>query len=135
MALSVYSAGSAEHASRLGDLRDGNGAAVQDTRIRIEPDPRAALAALLSFLFPGIGQAYNGERKLAWVLATPTILLIVLGVLVASAAQANMLIRLLDARFLVGLIVLDVAFLGWRVVAIAQAYARREIPNWRRWTT
>jgi TM2 domain-containing membrane protein YozV len=108
---------------------------VQESISRTRPNPRAALAALLSFVFPGIGQAYNGERPLAWVLAIPTILLIVLGVLVLSIARGAVLVRLLDARFLIGLIVLDGAFLGWRVIAIVQAYVRRERPNWRRWTT
>jgi LCP family protein required for cell wall assembly len=108
---------------------------VQESISRTRPNPRAALAALLSFVFPGIGQAYNGEQPLAWVLAIPTILLIVLGVLVLSIARGAVLVRLLDARFLIGLIVLDGAFLGWRVIAIVQAYVRRERPNWRRWTT
>lgn len=108
---------------------------MQESLSRTRPDPRAALAALLSFVFPGVGQAYNGERRLAWVLAIPTILLIVLTVLLVSIARSAILVRLLDARFLIGLIVLDVAFLGWRVVAIVQAYAWRERPNWRRWTT
>jgi LCP family protein required for cell wall assembly len=108
---------------------------VQESLSRTRPNPRAALAALLSFVFPGVGQAYNGERRLAWVLAIPAILLIVLGVLVVSIARNAVLVRLLDARFLIGLIVLDVAFLAWRVIAIVQAYVRRERPNWRRWTT
>jgi LCP family protein required for cell wall assembly len=108
---------------------------VQETLSRTRPNPRAPLAALLSFVFPGVGQAYNGERRLAWVLAIPAILLIVLGVLVVSIARNAVLVRLLDARFLIGLIVLDVAFLAWRVIAIVQAYVRRERPNWRRWTT
>lgn len=108
---------------------------MQESLSRTRPNPRAALAALLSFVFPGVGQAYNGERRLAWVLAIPAILLIVLGVFVVSIARNAVLVRLLDARFLIGLIVLDVAFLAWRVIAIVQAYVRRERPNWRRWTT
>ena len=96
---------------------------------------RASLAAFLSFLFPGIGQAYNGQSRLAWLLAAPALLLLAATVLAVALVQTRLLARLLDVRFLIGLIVLDLAFLGWRLVAIVQAHARRESFAPRRWTT
>jgi len=100
-----------------------------------KPNPRAAVAALLSFLFPGLGQAYNGDRAVAWILAAPVVLLVLLVILAIVLLQGRLLVNLLDVRFLVGLIVLDLILLAWRLVAIAQAYLRRERPHWRRWTT
>jgi polyisoprenyl-teichoic acid--peptidoglycan teichoic acid transferase len=99
------------------------------------PDGRSVLAAFLSFVFPGLGQAYNHERALALILAAPVLLLAVLIGAAVVAAQSTLLSRLLDIRFLVGLMVLDVALLGWRVVAVVQAHARRQRPSRRHWTS
>jgi LCP family protein required for cell wall assembly len=98
-------------------------------------NPRASLAALLSFLLPGLGQAYNGQNALAWILLAPVLLLVILGVLGALLAGSGLVSHLLDARFLWGLIVLDLALLGWRLVAILQAHGRQQLPNLKRWTT
>ena len=43
-----------------------------------------AIAAFLSFLFPGLGQAYLGERRLAVILALPVLILILAGVLAVA---------------------------------------------------
>lgn len=98
-------------------------------------DGRSALAAFLSFAFPGLGQAYNGETSLAWILAGPMLLLAAAVALVALIGQSTVISRFLDVRFLLGLIVLDVAVLGWRLVAVVQAHARRQRPSMRHWTT
>jgi polyisoprenyl-teichoic acid--peptidoglycan teichoic acid transferase len=98
-------------------------------------NPRAAAAAFLSFLFPGFGQAFNGQWALASVLAAPILLVIALVVLVVGSGPAGRLSSVLDARVLVALIVLDLALLGWRLVAILQAHARRARLGWRAWPT
>ena len=97
-------------------------------------DPRSSLAAFLSFVFPGLGQAYNGQRRLAGMLALPILLFVAIGLLAFSTAGNGLLSRLLDSGFLVGLIVLDVALLGWRLVAIAQAHGWRAPITPRHWT-
>ena len=48
------------------------------TRHPLRPDPRSAAAATLSFLFPGLGQGYNGQWGLAAILAAPALLVVVL---------------------------------------------------------
>ncbi len=106
----------------------------QDVRANRTADPRAPLAALLSFVFPGLGQAYNGDAAIAWILAAPIILLALMAILAISLVH-GLLNQLLDTRFLWGLIVLDGVLLAWRLVAVLQAYLRRERPRLRRWTT
>jgi polyisoprenyl-teichoic acid--peptidoglycan teichoic acid transferase len=101
----------------------------------VRSDPRASLAAFLSFLFPGLGQAYNGQLLPAWLLATPIIVLVIIGIGLVVVGQSSLLARLLDVRFLAGLIALDLVLLAWRLVGIIQAHASRERPSWRRWTT
>lgn len=100
-------------------------------------DPRAGVAALLSFLVPGFGQAYNGRWSLALVLVLPILLLVVIGAAVVAGGAAG-LGHLLDLRILVALIVMDIALLGWRLVAIAQAHEDRGafLPSaWPTWLT
>ena len=104
-------------------------------RAAARSDSRSSLAAFLSFLFPGLGQAYNGEAGLAWMLALPTFVLVAAVSLVLGAARSGVLAQLLDISFLLGLIVLDLAFLAWRLIAIFQAHAHREPITARRWTT
>jgi LCP family protein required for cell wall assembly len=97
-------------------------------------DPRSSLAAFLSFLFPGLGQAYNGQRRLAGMLALPTVLVIATGLLAFFTARTGVIARLLDSGFLIGLIVLDLSLLGWRLLAIAQAHGQRSEITPRHWT-
>lgn len=97
-------------------------------------DPRSSLAAFLSFLFPGLGQAYNGQRQLAWLLALPVVLIAATAGLAIFAARTGLLSELLDSGFLAGVIVLDLALLGWRLVAIAQAHGWRAPLSPRHWT-
>lgn len=92
---------------------------------------RASLAAFLSFLFPGLGQAYNGEAGLAALLAAPVVVLVGLVVAVLALASSNVLARLFDFRFLIGLIVMDVVLLAWRLIAVMQAHGHWAPPTFR----
>jgi LCP family protein required for cell wall assembly len=98
-------------------------------------DPRSAAAATLSFVFPGLGQGYNGQWLLAALLAVPVLLLVALGILAVVGGGSDVTSRLLDARVLVALIVMNVALLGWRIVAILQAHTDRDRLTFRRWPT
>ena len=103
-----------------------------------QPDPASAAAAALSFLFPGLGQGYNGRWMLAWLLAVPVILLLALGAFVIVSGGSGLLSRLLDTRVLVALIVLDIALFGWRLIAILQAHGDRDrftLRSWPAWIT
>lgn len=92
---------------------------------------RASLAAFLSFLFPGLGQAYNGQSSLAWLLAVPVLVLVAASVLVLLAGTPVLLARLFDVRFLLGLMLLDAVLLAWRLVAVMQAHGHRARPALR----
>jgi len=100
----------------------------------VHEDDRAPLAALLSFLIPGLGQAYNRDFRLAFLMALPAVVVVVL-ILAATGKGSGLLSDLFDVRVLVAIVVVDVALLGWRLVAIIQAHAAREPARPRRWTT
>lgn len=101
-------------------------------------DWRSAVASVLSFLLPGLGQAYNGDRLLAGLLAVPVVLTIALAALAVTLGGKDVLTRFLDTRVLLALVVLDVALLGWRLVAILQAHTARSrllVRLWPTWVT
>ena len=79
-----------------------------------------AVAAFLSFLFPGLGQAYAGDRRLAALLAVPVLALIVTGIVAFAIGGRQAVNSLLSASFLTALVALDIALMAWRLFAIAQ---------------
>ncbi len=97
-------------------------------------DVRAPLAAFFSFVLPGLGQAYNRQYRLALLLIMPAALIGWL-VLAAVGRGSDVAVQLLDTRILAAIVLLNLALLGWRLVAIYQAHAVREAPSLRRWTT
>lgn len=80
----------------------------------------AVLGALLSFLFPGLGQAYAGQRRLALLLALPVLLLIGGAAIIGLFFLPEIRNQLFSATFLWGVLVLDAALMAWRLFAIAQ---------------
>jgi len=86
-----------------------------------------ALGAVLSFLFPGLGQLYSGQPTIAAVLATP-ILVIGAGGLAAYLFIGDRVhSALFNSQFLTTLLALDLALLMWRLFAIAHVGLARPI--------
>jgi LCP family protein required for cell wall assembly len=112
-----------------------SGETVTQPRTVRHPDPRSAAAAAMSFVFPGLGQGYNGQWALAVILALPVVILLVLVAAAVLTGSAGIFVRLLDVRILAALIVLNLTILGWRLVAILQAHAEREPLTPRAWPT
>ncbi len=101
----------------------------------VRPTGPRSLAAFLSFVFPGLGQAYNGQVGLAWLLAGPVLVLAAAIVVLLLIGSSHLLGKLFDVRFLIGLIVLDAILLAWRVVAVVQAHGHRAPATARSWAT
>jgi len=86
----------------------------------------AAIAALLSFLFPGLGQAYLGERRAALLFAGP-IAVVALGAIVAAFVLGEQLLNaLLSAPVLLGIVVANGVIGAWRLGAIGHVGLRRD---------
>ncbi|MGA3058025.1 MAG: LCP family protein [Candidatus Limnocylindrales bacterium] len=90
------------------------------------------MAALLSFLWPGLGQLYTGRRRLAVVFALPAAL--VLLALIYQMRQGVFVFgaRLLNSDFALGALVIVVLLGVWRVVAVAHAFVTGEALEARR---
>lgn len=83
----------------------------------------AALAALLSFVWPGLGQGWVGKRLRAVLFAAPIILLVVVGLLtVMTQGRARTEGLLLQPQALLGVLALNLGILLYRLMAIVDAY-------------
>ncbi|MDQ3880874.1 MAG: LCP family protein [Chloroflexota bacterium] len=86
-----------------------------------------ALAATLSFVFPGLGQAYAGRPRTAVLLAGPVVAVIGAASVVAATRWSELSNELLSSKFLWTLIVIDLALLGWRLAAIGHAWLTTDV--------
>jgi anionic cell wall polymer biosynthesis LytR-Cps2A-Psr (LCP) family protein/TM2 domain-containing membrane protein YozV len=90
-------------------------------------NPSPAIAALLSFLFPGAGQIYARDVAKGIIWAIPMVLFI-LGVIWLVLGGMNAAFSLIQANQRIALLVLNVAFFFYHVAAMVDAYdiAQRE---------
>src|SRR5665811_383720 len=91
-----------------------------------------SLAALLSFLWPGLGQFYLGNRRLAAVFAVPALLILLIltyqlrqGVVVFGA-------RFADPAFSLAAIAIVIVAGVWRLASVVQAFLAGEHLKTRR---
>ncbi len=88
----------------------------------VETGPRRPwLAAILSFLFPGLGQAYAGQRNAALIFAAPMVAVVLVVALFVTGVLDPPRNILLSTGFLGTVLVLNAAILLWRSAAIAHA--------------
>ncbi|HEY7970404.1 MAG TPA: hypothetical protein VID95_10445, partial [Candidatus Limnocylindrales bacterium] len=93
-------------------------------------DIRRLVAATLSSVLPGAGQAINGRLRPALLFGVPT-LIILLGVFLIgnSDRPAMVLARLIAPSILGALLVVNVVVLVWRGVAAFHAFTDRRYPG------
>ncbi len=99
---------------------------MQATRIRPDTRPtdrRRLAAAALSAVIPGLGQAVNRRPRLAAVFLVPTLILVLVAVLLfVSQSPTRLLAWVISPPVLGTLLMLNVAILVWRLVAMGQAF-------------
>ena len=85
-----------------------------------------AVAAILSFIFPGLGQAYLGDRRRALLFALPVVALIALIIVfvVASGGLSRVAVRFLDPGFVLAILIGFVAYGVWQAIAFIDAWRR-----------
>src|SRR4051812_48078974 len=85
-------------------------------------NPSPTLAAVLSFIFPGLGQAYAGQWRKGIIWAIPMLLFIV-GTLWLLLGGQNRLIGFVGlGRNQLALLIFNVAFFFYHVAAMVDAY-------------
>lgn len=99
---------------------------MQATRIRPDTRPtdlRRLTAAGLSALIPGLGQLFNGRRRLAALFLIPSLILLLVGVLIVrSESPARLAAWVVSPQVMSTLLAVNVVVLAWRLVAVGQAY-------------
>jgi polyisoprenyl-teichoic acid--peptidoglycan teichoic acid transferase len=88
---------------------------------RPQPRRNAGLAAFLSFLFPGLGQAYAGARWMAVLFATPVLIVVASVLAIVLGLVGGLGNALLSARFLGAALTINLGLLAWRLAAIGGA--------------
>lgn len=96
------------------------------TRIRPDTRPtdlRRLAAAALSALIPGLGQLFNGRRRLALLFVVPSLILIALGLmLVQLQSPARLAAWVVSPQVMGTLLTLNLVILAWRLLAVGQAF-------------
>lgn len=82
---------------------------------------RPWLAAFLSFIFPGLGQAYARRPRTAAIFAIPVVLLITAALVLVGLLGEILRNALLSNSFLLGVLGLNALLFAWRVLAISDA--------------
>ncbi|MFI5258189.1 MAG: LCP family protein [Candidatus Limnocylindrales bacterium] len=85
-----------------------------------------ALAALLSFLWPGLGQMYARRRLSALLFATPALALAAIGLYAARSGLTVLFARLLDPSAAAAVFVAVVILGVWRLFAVLHAFGSGE---------
>jgi LCP family protein required for cell wall assembly len=85
-------------------------------------DPRRIVAAVLSAIFPGLGQALNRDGRGFAAFALPVATLLLIGLPIALAYQTRLVASILKPDAVLALLFLDALFFGWRLIAIAHAF-------------
>ena len=92
-----------------------------------------SLAALLSFLWPGLGQLYTGKRRLAAIFAVPALLVLLILVYELRRGPVVLAARLFFERN-VGLAAVVIVILvgAWRLASVTHAFLSGETSQARR---
>jgi polyisoprenyl-teichoic acid--peptidoglycan teichoic acid transferase len=97
------------------------------------PSHSPSVAAFLSFLWPGLGQAYERRRRAAVLFAVPA--LIAAGLLLVQAARGLdvLAIELITPTFALTVLIIVLLLGAWRLIAMADAAMASGPPRaWRR---
>jgi LCP family protein required for cell wall assembly len=92
-------------------------------------DQRRLIAAVLSGVIPGVGQAVNGRSRLAAIFLIPSLIIVlILGLIIWTTSSTMLLAQAVAPETLRTLLFLDVVVLVWRLAAVIHAFVDRRYP-------
>jgi LCP family protein required for cell wall assembly len=106
---------------------------VAPARARIPAAAAPSIAALLSFVVPGLGQAWLGARRRGVIFALPVVALVVAILVIATFSWQAVLGLLIRPETLLAILVLNVLLTLYHAAAVADAFriGRRRLPDVR----
>ena len=81
-----------------------------------------SIAALLSFIWPGLGQLYAGNRRLAAIFFVPTLILVPLLAYQLRSGAVAFGARFLEPVYVLGALILLIVIGVWRLVSVTQPF-------------
>jgi polyisoprenyl-teichoic acid--peptidoglycan teichoic acid transferase len=84
--------------------------------------PQPSIAAFLSFLWPGLGQAYAAEFRMALVFGLPAALLAIIVIVQLVSGAESFAVQLVDPGFAATVLGWTIAVGLWRLFAIGHAF-------------
>ena len=94
-------------------------------------NPSPAIAALLSFLFPGLGQIYAGDLRKGVLWALPMILFVLAIIWLLIGPKLAIANLIFNPQTRVAMLVLNVAFFLYHVAAMVDAYSVAKAERYR----
>jgi len=94
-------------------------------------NPSPALAALLSFLFPGLGQIYAGSLRKGVIWALPMLVFVLAVIWLLIGPKVALLNLASSPQTRVAILVLNVAFFLYHVAAMVDAYSTAKTERYR----
>jgi len=85
-------------------------------------DRAPAIAAGLSFLWPGLGHLFLGRRRQAAILALPALLLAIVAIIELSQGALMFAVSLWDESYFLTVAGAIIVFGAWRIVAVGHAF-------------
>jgi len=94
-------------------------------------NPSPAIAALLSFLFPGVGQIYAGDLRKGVLWALPMLLFILAIIWLLIGPKISIVGLITNPQTRMAIVVLNVAFFLYHVAAMIDAYSLARAERYR----
>jgi anionic cell wall polymer biosynthesis LytR-Cps2A-Psr (LCP) family protein len=98
-------------------------------------NPSPAIAAILSFIFPGAGQIYAGQVRKGLIWAIPMVLFIIGVIVVITGGQTGMLGLISSSEKRLALLTMNVAFFLYHLAAMFDAYSVAKRDRYRGYGT
>jgi anionic cell wall polymer biosynthesis LytR-Cps2A-Psr (LCP) family protein len=98
-------------------------------------NPSPSIAAILSFIFPGVGQIYAGQVRKGLIWAIPMLLFVIGVIVVLAGGQTAMLGLISSPEKRLALLTMNVAFFLYHVAAMLDAYSVAQGDRYRRYGT
>ena len=94
-------------------------------------NPSPAIAALLSFLFPGVGQIYAGDLRKGVFWALPMIIFVLAVIWLLIGPKMAIVGLISNPQTRIAILVLNVAFFLYHVAAMVDAYSVAKVERYR----
>jgi anionic cell wall polymer biosynthesis LytR-Cps2A-Psr (LCP) family protein len=98
-------------------------------------NPSPAIAAILSFIFPGVGQIYAGQVRKGIIWAIPMLLFVVGVIVILAGGQTAMLGLISSPEKRLALLTMNMAFFLYHLAAMFDAYSVAQGDRYRRYGT